>query len=150
MFIQYVLFSLTSKKVFYLFSFYSNLITFYTYLIKKERLLLGNLVMLQIMVQSLKSSTSKNYHQLWMIDYHRKDQSPFVCVSLHYISSIVCRPFKQKMNQLLVSLLKLDPLERMTFPEFFDFTDDLIKSKVEVINLLHGTSFKFMMETGMK
>lgn len=54
------------------------------------------------------------------------------------------------MNQLLVSLLKLDPLERMTFPEFFDFTDDLIKSKVEVIDLLHGTGFKFMMETGMK
>ena len=131
------------KEVFYL--FYSNSIIFYTYLIKKEMLLLGNLAMLQIMVQSLKSNLSKNYHQLWMIDYHRKDQyvSPF-------ISIIVCRPFKQKMNQLLMSLLKLDPLERMTFPEFFDFTDDLIKSKVEVINLLHGTGFKFMMETGMK
>jgi hypothetical protein len=59
-------------------------------------------------------------------------------------------PFKQKMNQLLVSLLKLDPLERMTYPEFFDFTDDLIKSKVEVLDLLHGTSVKFMVETGMK
>ena len=54
------------------------------------------------------------------------------------------------MNQLLVSLLKLDPLERMTFSEFFDFVDDLMKSKVEVINLLHGSSFKFMMEPGMK
>ena len=60
------------------------------------------------------------------------------------------RPYKQKMNQLLVSLLKLDPLERMTFSEFFDFVDDLVKSKVEVINLLHGSSFKFMMEPGMK
>ena len=54
------------------------------------------------------------------------------------------------MNSLLVSLLKIDPLERMTFPEFFDFIDDLMKSKVEVINLLHGYSFKFMMETGMR
>ena len=54
------------------------------------------------------------------------------------------------MNQLLVSLLKLDALERMTYPEFFDFVDDLIKSKVEVVNLLHGTGFKFMVESDMK
>lgn len=54
------------------------------------------------------------------------------------------------MNQLLVSLLKLDALERMTYPEFFDFVDDLIKSKVEVVNLLHGTGFKFMVESNMK
>ena len=59
------------------------------------------------------------------------------------------RPFKQKMNELLVCLLKIDAQERMTFPEFFDFVDDLMKSKVEVVNLLHGTSFKFMMEQGM-
>ena len=59
------------------------------------------------------------------------------------------RGFKQKINELLVSLLKLDPLERMTFPEFFDFVDDLMKSKVEVVNLLQGTSFKFMMDSGM-
>ncbi|XP_003387126.1 PREDICTED: inhibitor of nuclear factor kappa-B kinase subunit beta-like [Amphimedon queenslandica] len=59
-------------------------------------------------------------------------------------------PFKQKMNQLLVSLLKLDALERMTYPEFFDFVDDLLKSKVEVVNLLHGTGFKFMVESDMK
>ncbi len=38
----------------------------------------------------------------------------------------------------------------MTFDEFFDFIDDLMKSKVEVINLLHGSSIKFMMEPGMK
>lgn len=61
-----------------------------------------------------------------------------------------CSPFKQKMNQLLVSLLKLDALERMTYPEFFDFIDDLMKSKVEVVNLLHGTGFKFMVESDMK
>ena len=59
-------------------------------------------------------------------------------------------PYKQKMNQLLVALLKSDPNERMTFDEFFDFIDDLIKSKVEVVNLLHGSSIKFMMEPGMK
>ena len=67
-----------------------------------------------------------------------------------YTRFLFYRPYKQKMNQLLVSLLKLDPLERMTFSEFFDFVDDLMKSKVEVINLLHGSSFKFMMEPGMK
>ena len=49
-----------------------------------------------------------------------------------------------------MALLKLDVNERMTFPEFFEFVDDLMKSKVEIINLLHGTSFKFMMEPGMK
>lgn len=54
------------------------------------------------------------------------------------------------MNQLLVSLLKLDANERMNFDEFFTFVDDLMKSKVEVIDLLHGNSFKFMMEPGMK
>ena len=41
-------------------------------------------------------------------------------------------------------------LGRMTYPEFFDFVDDLIKSKVEVVNLLHGTAFKFMVESDMK
>ena len=54
------------------------------------------------------------------------------------------------MNQLLTALLKLDPVARMTFDEFFAFIDDLMKSKVEVVNLLHGTSFKFMLEPGMK
>lgn len=54
------------------------------------------------------------------------------------------------MNELLVALLKLDANERMTFDEFFSFVDDLMKSKVEIIDLLHGTSFKFMMEPGMK
>jgi len=59
------------------------------------------------------------------------------------------RPFRQKMNSLLRALLKLDPTERMTFPELFEFVDDLITSKVEVINLLHGTSFKFIFDPNM-
>ena len=70
-------------------------------------------------------------------------------VAGYIVTLLLCRPFKQKMNFLLSSLLKLDVFERMTFQEFFDFVDDLIKSKVEVVNLLHGTSFKFMMEQGM-
>ena len=28
--------------------------------------------------------------------------------------------------------------------------DDLIKSEVEVVNLLHGTAFKFMVESDLK
>ena len=59
------------------------------------------------------------------------------------------RPYRKKMNDLLRSLLKLDPKERMTFPEFFEFVDDLIKAKVEVINLLHGTSFKIIYDPNM-
>lgn len=37
----------------------------------------------------------------------------------------------------------------MTFPEFFEFVDDLITSKVEVVNLLHGTSFKIIYDPNM-
>lgn len=59
------------------------------------------------------------------------------------------RPFRQKMNSLLRALLKLDATERMTFPELFEFVDDLITSKVEVINLLHGTSFKIIFDPNM-
>ena len=53
------------------------------------------------------------------------------------------------MNRLLKDLLKLDASERMTFPEFFEFVDDLITSKVEVINLLHGTSLKIIFDPNM-
>ena len=38
----------------------------------------------------------------------------------------------------------------MTFSQYFDFVDDLMKSEVEVINLLHGSSFKFMIKLGKK
>lgn len=54
------------------------------------------------------------------------------------------RPFKHKMNDLLKAMLKLEPIERMTFQEFFDAVDDIITSKIEIISLLHGTSFKIM------
>ena len=48
------------------------------------------------------------------------------------------------MNKLLQEMLKLDPMERMTFPEFFDWVDDIITSKIEIVNLLHGTSYKII------
>ena len=50
--------------------------------------------------------------------------------------------FKKKIEELLVKLLKLEPSERMTFQEFFDFVDDLIKSKLTVINLQDGIMCK--------
>ena len=54
------------------------------------------------------------------------------------------RPFQAKMNELLKEMLKLDPSERMTFPQFFDTVDDIITSKIEIVNLLHGTSHKII------
>ena len=48
------------------------------------------------------------------------------------------------MNNLLRAMLKLDPPERMTFTEFYNAVDDIITSKIEIINLLHGTSMKVM------
>lgn len=50
--------------------------------------------------------------------------------------------FKKKIEELLVKLLKLEPSERMTFQEFFDFVDDLIKSKLTVINVQDGIMIK--------
>ena len=57
--------------------------------------------------------------------------------------------YRVKMNSLLKSLLKLDPQERMSFPEFFEFADDLVNSKIEVVNLLTGTSGKIIYGSGM-
>ena len=54
------------------------------------------------------------------------------------------------MNNLLKHLLKLDPQERMNFHEFFEFVEDLVHSKIEVVNLLQGTSGKIMYDRGMK
>ena len=54
------------------------------------------------------------------------------------------RPFRLRMNKLLRHMLKFDPQERMPFHSFFDTVDDLITSKIEVISLLHGTSFKIV------
>ena len=50
--------------------------------------------------------------------------------------------FKKKIEELLVKLLKLEPSERMTFQEFFDFVDDLVKSKLTVINVQDGVMIK--------
>jgi serine/threonine protein kinase len=57
--------------------------------------------------------------------------------------------YRAKMNALLKSLLKLDPQERMSFPDFFEFVDDLVTSKIEVVNLLTGTSGKILYDSGM-
>ena len=65
--------------------------------------------------------------------------SVFMCLS-H-------RPFREKMNNLLRAMLKLDPAERMTFNEFYTAVDDIITSKIEIVNLLHGTSMKVIMDS---
>jgi len=46
------------------------------------------------------------------------------------------------MEELLVKLMKLEPSERMTFTEFFDFVDDLVKSKLTVISVQDGSVCK--------
>ena len=46
-------------------------------------------------------------------------------------------------------MLKLDPRERMTFTEFFETVDDIIRSKIEIINLLHGTSLKIILDPSL-
>ena len=53
-------------------------------------------------------------------------------------------------TQYMNHVTKLTMPSMPSYPEFFDFVDDLIKSKVEVVNLLHGTAFKFMVESDMK
>ena len=52
----------------------------------------------------------------------------------------VGRSFKQEMNQLLLSLLKLDLLERMIHPEFFKFFGQPHQEQSKGVNLLHGTA----------
>ena len=52
----------------------------------------------------------------------------------------VGRSFKQEMNQLLLSLLKLDLLERMIHPEFLKFFGQPHQEQSKGVNLLHGTA----------
>ena len=59
------------------------------------------------------------------------------------------RPFQAKMNTFLQKMLKLDSIERMTFPQFFDEVDDMMKSKIEIVNLLHGTSHKIISDPNL-
>ena len=47
-------------------------------------------------------------------------------------------------------MLKVDARERMTFPVFFDFVDDIVTSKIEIIHLTHGTSFKILSDPNVK
>ena len=60
------------------------------------------------------------------------------------------RPFREEMHKLLVHMLKVDARERMTFPVFFDFVDDIVTSKIEIIHLTHGTSFKILSDPNVK
>ena len=53
------------------------------------------------------------------------------------------------MTKLLQAMLKVDPSERMTFSEFEDAVDDLMTSKIMIINLLHGTSMKVINDPQM-
>ena len=46
-------------------------------------------------------------------------------------------------------MLKYDEKERFSFPVFFEKIDDIIESKVELINLLHGTSFKIIQDSSL-
>ncbi len=54
------------------------------------------------------------------------------------------------MNHVLQLMLKYDPRDRMSFPVFFDTVDDIITSKIEVVNVLHGTSFKIVADPAVK
>ena len=90
---------------------------------------------------------------------HKKDAIAFERVAHRNINFIYELPasvydrlspdYRAKMNTLLVHMLKLDPQERMSFPEFFEFVDDLVLSKIEVVNLLQGTSTKISYDTSM-
>ena len=72
-----------------------------------------------------------------------KRLSPWVTMLVWPVLIGCCHSyFKKKIEELLVKLLKLEPSERMTFQEFFDFVDDLIKSKLTVINVQDGIMIK--------
>ena len=84
---------------------------------------------------------------------HKKDAIAFERVgrNVNYINELpvsvndrLSADYREKMNNLLKHLLKLDPQERMNFHEFFEFVEDLVHSKIEVVNLLQGTSGKIM------
>lgn len=73
-----------------------------------------------------------------------------MCIPVTPPSLHLPRPFRAKMNELLKEMLKLDATERMTFPQFFERVDDIITSKIEVVNLLHGTSFKIINDPNLR
>ncbi len=64
-------------------------------------------------------------------------------------NELLYRSFRDKMRNLLCSMLKLDPRERMTFTEFFETVDDIIRSKIEVVNILHGTTVKIISDPAL-
>lgn len=71
------------------------------------------------------------------------------CTGYVFYELLCFRSFRDRMKNLLGSMLKLDPRERMTFNEFFETVDDIIRSKIEIINLLHGTSFKIIADPAL-
>ena len=82
------------------------------------------------------------HFEYWPTVTNHNNYSLAVCED-HCIISVY-RPFQAKMNELLKKMLKLDPKERMTFSQFFNTVDDIIPSKIEIVNLLHGTSHKII------
>ncbi len=60
-----------------------------------------------------------------------------------------CRSYRKNMTQLLRGMLTVNPVNRMTFEKFFTFVENLASSKVEIINLLHGTSFMIICNSKM-
>lgn len=66
------------------------------------------------------------------------------------VNARLSEPFRDQMNTLLRQMLKVDPRERISFPLFFDFVDDIITSKIEVFSLLHGTSLKIVFDPNVK
>ena len=73
----------------------------------------------------------------------------YICELPAHVHDRLSPEYRAKMNSLLVHQLKLDPQERMSFPEFFEFVDDLVSFKIEVVNLLQGTSEKIIYDTSM-
>ena len=78
---------------------------------------------------------------------HKKDAIAFERSgrSINYIQELpasvndrLSPDYQAKMNTLLRQLLKLDPQERMNFDEFFEFVDDLVRSKIENHQYLTG------------
>ena len=104
------------------------------------------------------NSLSQQLQDIPKILKHKKDAIAFERVgrNVTYIQELppsvydrLSSDYRVKMNSLLKSLLKLDPQERMSFPEFFEFVEDLVHSKIEVVNILHGTSGKIMYDRGV-
>jgi hypothetical protein len=122
------------------------------------RLLRSEFSISQLITGAHPFSLSKQLQDIPKILKHKKDAIAFERLGgrVNYIPELppsvydrFSGDYRAKMNTLLKSLLKLDPQERMSFPDFFEFVDDLVTSKIEVMNLLTGTSGKILYDSGM-